>query len=204
MGKRVWLVNLLCLGAATLIAAAFFFPFWSLTLKAVQYEREFPEGLKVHAYLHKLDGELYELNIMNKWIGARFPADVPEHRVFPILFGGLALLCVISVFLNHWKGRVLKLALVLFLALGIAGTGSLQWRLYAFGHLRDPGPPVLIPDFTVPLLGSIKLYNWAVTATLGPGTYAVILAALLVAAALAITPSAHYARTAAGVSQPRG
>lgn len=188
MGKRFWLVNLFCLGAVILIVTTFFYPLWCLTAKAVQYETEFPEGLKVYVYLSKIGGDLYELNIMNKWIGAHFPENVSEGIIFPILFGGLALFCLGAIFLNHWKKRVLKLALVLFFLLALAGAGSLQWHLYAFGHVRDPHPPIAdVPDFTIPLLGTMKLWNWKITTGLGVGAYTMGLAALLVALAYVIT-----------------
>ena len=187
MGKRFWLVNLFSLGAVILIVASFFYPLWSLSAKAVQYETEFPEGLRVFAYLHKLGGEIYELNIMSKWIGAHFPERVPEHVIFPLLFGGVALLCFASIFFNDWKRRILGLALLLFVALAIAGAGSLQWRLYTFGHARDPYPPADIPDFTIPLVGSTRFMNWKITTNLNIGAYAMGLAALLVTLAYVIT-----------------
>ena len=187
MTKRLWRVNLFCLGAALLIAASFFYPLWCLTAKSVQYETEFPEGLKVYVYLSKIGGNTYELGLMNKGIGAHFPEKVPEMVIFPVLFGGLALLCLAFIFLNDWKKRALKLALILFFFLALAGTGSLQGRLYVFGHLRDPNPPILIPDFTVPLLGSMKLWNWDISTQLDIGTYTMSLALLLVALAYVMT-----------------
>jgi hypothetical protein len=187
MGKRLWPVNLCCLGATLLIAASFFASLWRLTARAVQYETEFPEGLKVYAYLWKFEGEIYEFNIMNEWIGARFPEQPIEHVIFPVLFGGLALFCLAAILLNHWKRRALQLALILAFLLALAGAASLQGRLYAFGHLRDPYPPILVPDFTVPLLGSTKLWNWTITTAPDVGAYTLGLAALLVALAYVIS-----------------
>lgn len=196
MGTRVWTANLFSLGAVILIVAAFFYPLWSLSAKAVQYETEFPEGLRVFAYLHKLGGDIYELNIMSKWIGAHFPEKVPEMVIFPTLFGGLALLCFVSIFFNDWKKSLLKLTLILFVALAIGGAGSLQWRLYAFGHFRDPFPPADVPDFTIPLVGSAKFWNWKITTNLDIGAYTMGLAALLVVLAYVITPRELRKRSA--------
>lgn len=187
MGKRFCLANLSCVGAALLIAATFFYPVWCLTAQAVQYEPEFPEGLKVYVYLSQIRGDIYELNLMNKWIGAHFPENVPEMVIFPILFGGLALLCAASIFFNDRKKTALKLALIVFLFLMLTGIGSLQGRLYAFGHVRDVNPPILVPDFTVPLLGSMKLWNWTITTDFDIGAYTMGLAALLVVLAYIFT-----------------
>lgn len=187
MTKRFCLVNLSCGGAALLIAATFFYPVWCLTAQAVQYEPEFPEGLKVYVYLSQIHGDIYELNLMNKWIGAHFPENIPEMVIFPVLFGGLALLCAASIFFNDRKKTALKLALIVFLFLVLTGIGSLQGRLYAFGHVRDPNPPILVPDFTVPLLGSMKLWNWTITTAFDIGAYTMGLAALLVVLAYLFT-----------------
>jgi hypothetical protein len=188
MRKHCRLVDLLCLGAGVLIVTTFFYPLWCLTAKAVQYETEFPEGLKVYIYLSKMEGDLYEFKIMNKWIGAHFPEKVPEMVIFPLLFGASVLLCLASIFFNHWKKQTLKLGLILFFVLAIIGAGSLQGRLYAFGHLRDPFPPIAdVPDFTIPLWGSTKLWNWTITTGFDVGAYTMGLAALLVALAYVLT-----------------
>lgn len=183
MARRGGLANLSSLGAGILVVASFFYPVWCLTAKAATYQQDFPEGLKVYVYLAKVQGDLYEFEILNKWIGAQFPARVPEHVVFPVLFGALALLCFAAVFLNPWKRRALQLALALFVLLGIAGSASLQWRLYAFGHDRNPNSPVTVPDFTVPLVGPTKLYNWSISTSLDTGAYTLVVAAVLVALA---------------------
>lgn len=183
---RTRLASLACLGAAAAIGVTFFFPVWTLTAKAVQYQRDFPEGLKVYVYLTRVQGDLYEFEIMNKWIGAHFPKQVPEHSVFPVAFGILALLCAAAAFVNPWKRRLIRLVLALFVVLGIAGPVSLQWRLYAFGHFRDPNPFASVADFTVPLVGSAKLYNWSITTTLSEGAALMALAAALVAVAYAL------------------
>lgn len=187
MGRRFCPVNLCCFGAGLLIVATFFYPVWCLTAQAVQYETEFPEGLKVYVYLSQIRGEIYELNLMTKWIGAHFPENIPEMVIFPVLFGGLALLCAASIFFNDRKKTALKLAVIVFLFLVLTGIGSLQGRLYAFGHVRDANPPILVPDFTVPLLGSMKLWNWTITTGFDIGAYTMGLAALLVVLACRLT-----------------
>ena len=185
---RAWLVNLLALAAAILIVTSFFVPVWSLSARAVQYEQEFPEGLKVYVSLTRVRGDLNEFEIMNKWIGAHFPKTVPEHSIFPVAFGALALLCLASIFTTTWKARTLRLALVLLLASGIAGAASLQWRLYTFGHEREANAPIAVPDFTVPLVGPVKLYNWRISTGFSAGTYTMLLAAVLVGLACVVTP----------------
>jgi copper chaperone NosL len=188
MRTRSWLANLFCIGAVIFIVTSFFYPIWSLSAKAVQYETEFPEGLRVYAYLFRTSGDIYELNIMSKWIGAHFPQNVPEQVIFPALYGILALLCSIGLFSNDRKKRALKLSLILFILLSLAGVGSLQWRLYTFGHMRDPYPPADIPDFTIPILGSAGFWNWKITTRFDVGGYTMALAGILVALAFASAP----------------
>jgi hypothetical protein len=190
MRARAWLANLLCLGAAVLMAAAFFYPVWSLTARAVQYEREFPEGLKVHVYLSMLRGDLYEFEILNRLIGARFPASVPEQVVFPIVFAAAALGWAAAVFFTTWRRSVLELALALFVLAAVGGPVSLQWRLYAFGHFREPNPFTIVPDFTVPIIGAAKLYNWQISTNLALGAYIMALAGVLSVLAWVFAPPA--------------
>ncbi|MBI3092122.1 MAG: hypothetical protein HYY96_15790 [Candidatus Tectomicrobia bacterium] len=187
MRTPVRMANLLCLGAALLIGASFLTPLWSLTAQAVQYKMDFPQGLKVYLYLWKIAGEMYELNLMNKWIGAHFPERALEMILFPILFGGVALACVACLFLSRWKKRALMAALLGLLLLTLVGLVSLQGRLYAFGHVRDANPPIVVPDFTVPILGTMQLWNWTISTAFGVGAYILALAALLLALAYVVT-----------------
>src|ERR1044071_6267354 len=51
--------------AAVLLVASIFLPYWRLTLLAPQY----PGGLRVEAYLDRLDGDVREIDGLNHYIG---------------------------------------------------------------------------------------------------------------------------------------
>ena len=60
----------LCLaGAAILMVASIFLPYWSLDLAAPQY----PKGLRIHAYVDRVEGDVVEIDAWNHYIGLPSP-----------------------------------------------------------------------------------------------------------------------------------
>jgi copper chaperone NosL len=176
-------VKIFSLLAAGFIVATFFSPIWSLQLEAPQYETEGP--LKVYAYVHKVEGDIFELAILNEYIGAHFPEKVPEQKIFPVaLVLSVILLLLVPFMAKSKKGLFLKPALGLLIIVAVLGPAVLQWRLYQFGHDRDPNPPLIgIPDFTVPLLGPSKFANWDLFSNVQMGTFTLGIALVLTAMA---------------------
>jgi hypothetical protein len=64
---RYLLPTLFLVAAAVLIIVSIFLPYWSLVLHAPQY----PQGLVVHAYLDRLEGDVQEIDGLNHYIGMR-------------------------------------------------------------------------------------------------------------------------------------
>lgn len=176
-------VKICSLLAAGFIVATFFFPIWSLQLEAPQYETEGP--LKVYAYVYKVEGDTFELAILNEYIGAHFPEKVPEQKIFPVALGLSVFLLLLAPFMAKSKRALfLKPALGLLIIVAVLGPAVLQWRLYQFGHDRDPNPPLIdIPNFTVPLLGPSKFANWDLFSNLQIGSYTLGIALVLTAMA---------------------
>lgn len=186
-GLIAWLRDLmpafLCLGAAVLIGSAFFFPLWTLKLYAPQY----PAGpLTLYVYPYKLEeqyedvrGEIFELKLLSETIGSRFPARPPELAIVPVVFGLAVLVCLTATFFQRRRKALLKAAVLLLLLTMVAGAAGLQWRLYDFGHNRNPHAPLRdLPVFTVPLVGSSRFANWKTFSRPEMGAYALPLAAI--------------------------
>ena len=53
--------------SAILLAAVYFFPFWSIYLIAPQY----PEGLSMQIWLNRLTGDVEIINSLNHYIGMK-------------------------------------------------------------------------------------------------------------------------------------
>jgi copper chaperone NosL len=69
--------------AALLLVPAAFLPVWKITLLAPQY----PDGLSLVLYPHKVAGEIQEVNVLNHYIGMKEiePNEFPEFRFIPFL-----------------------------------------------------------------------------------------------------------------------
>lgn len=63
--KRFILPTLMLGGAALLLLISIFLPYWQLTLLAPQY----PEGLKMQAYVNHISGDVDEIDELNHYIG---------------------------------------------------------------------------------------------------------------------------------------
>ncbi|HVK50062.1 MAG TPA: hypothetical protein VM488_19500, partial [Pseudobacter sp.] len=74
--------------SAILLIALLFFPMWKIELSAPQY----PEGLELLIYPHKLGGDVEVVNGLNHYIGMRtlHTRDFVEFIVLPWLFGILS------------------------------------------------------------------------------------------------------------------
>ncbi|HXH11279.1 MAG TPA: hypothetical protein VNP04_16150 [Alphaproteobacteria bacterium] len=171
-----WLPSVCCLVAAALIGLTVILPVWALDLYAPQY----PEGpITLYAYAYKLEeqyedvrGEIFELKILNNLLGGRFPEQPVELSILPFVLGMVALLSVSAACIPGRRALLLKAALLLALLTMLAGSAGLQWRLYTFGHHRDPGAALReIPAFTVPLVGASSFANWKTVSRFEIGAY---------------------------------
>jgi hypothetical protein len=141
----------LCLaGAAVLIIISVFLPYWSLVLHAPQY----PQGLVVHAFLNRLEGDVREIDGLNHYIGMR-PLDEAaqfEKSISIFAIGALALLVLAATFIHSpWSG-LLALPAILLPAVFLA---DLYFWLSNFGQNLDPNAALssAIQPFTPTILG---------------------------------------------------
>lgn len=136
-----------------------FVPLWQIELAAPQY----PEGLILKMYPHKLAGNVDIINGLNHYIGMKtlHTEDFVEFTILPYIIGFFALCCMaVAVFLRSFKS--LSGLLVLFIGFGIVAMADF-WRWeYQYGHELDPNAAINVPgmSYQPPLIGYKQLLNF--------------------------------------------
>jgi hypothetical protein len=137
-------------GAAILIIVSIFMPYWSLVLHAPQY----PGGLVVHAYVNHLEGDVFEIDGLNHYIGMRPLGEAAafERSISIFAIAALALLVMASIFIHSPWAALLSLPAVL---LPVVFLGDLYFWLSNFGQNLDPNAALSnsIAPFTPTILG---------------------------------------------------
>jgi hypothetical protein len=179
--------RVLILVAAVALIPAFFFPLWNMTL----YSNQFPDGLVINIYSHKLEGgktqnrdDLKEINALNHYIGMRTlkEDDFTEFKWIPFVIGGVMLLALRVVVL----GKMSKLVdlFVLFTYFGLFSLWSFYHKLYLYGHELDPTAAVKVPPFTPAMFGHETLANFEVYSYPDVGSYFMAVVPLLLLGAM--------------------
>lgn len=144
--------------ASLCFLATFKFPFWVIYLTAPQY----PEGLTLYIWLHKLSGDLEIINGLNHYIGMAIidQSTFPEFKILPFAMGFIVLSGILTAVLRNWKifyGWTIFLVLFSILAL----VDFYRWE-YAYGHNLDPHAAIQIPgmSYQPPLIGYKQLLNF--------------------------------------------
>jgi copper chaperone NosL len=159
-----------------------FVPLWQIELEAPQY----PEGLVLKMYPHKIGGNVDIINGLNHYIGMRtlHTKDFIEFTVLPYIVGFFALLCFIVVALK--KQKWLTVLFTLFVIFGIVAMVDF-WRWeYAYGHELNPDAPIQVPGmaYQPPLIGYKQLLNFGAFSIPDIGGSLFILVGLLLLIAL--------------------
>ncbi len=160
-------------------------PLWRLTMFAPQY----PDGLRLSIYSYRLVGgnegqDIKEINVLNHYIGMRdlAAADFNEFKWIPFVVGALGLLFLRCAALGN-LATIVDL-LVLYIYFGLFSLWSFGYKLYQYGHNLAPTAAVKVPPFMPPLFGHKKLANFEVYSYPGIGSYALLVAILVVAGAV--------------------
>jgi len=172
----------LCLGAAAfLLLVSIFTPYWRMTLHAPQY----PKGLTVQAYLDRLEGDVYEIDGLNHYIGMRPLGEAAQlERSLSILAIGVLSLLVLSAILIHNQfAALLSLPALLFPALFL---GDLYYWLRNFGLNLNPEAPLsgAVKPFIPPVLGEGLIAQFRTVALPDVGLILAGIASLLILAGL--------------------
>jgi copper chaperone NosL len=146
------LICALALGAVLLV------PMWRIDLDAPQY----PEGLMLQIYPHKLGGDVDIINGLNHYIGMKtlHTEDFIEFAVLPYFIGAFAIFSLLVAVLR--SRNVLFLFFAAFLLFGvIAMVDFWNWE-YQYGHDLDPNAAIQIPGmaYQPPLIGFKQLLNF--------------------------------------------
>lgn len=185
--------RILILIGVLLLIPVYVFPLYQMTLVSNQ----FPDGLDLHIYAHKLEGgkttardDLREINTLNHYIGMRplLESDFAEFNWIPLAVGVFALLALRALVI----GKMSKLVdlVVLFLYFGLFSFWSFYHRLYLYGHNLDPAAAVKVQPFTPPLIGTQQIANFTVTNIPDVGSYLMI--AFAICLILAVWHSARH------------
>jgi len=166
--------------SALIAVSAFFFPLWHYYLEAPQY----PEGLDMWIWLHKLTGQVYIINDLNHYVGfMEITEDMYwEFKVLPAMTVLLALWGLWVAFTGSVRAFAWWLAYYLLYA--IFGLVDFYYRLWQFGHTVDPRAPIQIEGYVPPMWGETQFMNFLIRSEPGPGFY-VLVAGFLVAAVAA-------------------
>lgn len=173
--------TLLLAAAAVLLLVSIFVPYWHLILKAPQY----PGGLRVEAYLNRLEGDVHEIDGLNHYIGMRPLGEAASLErslsIFAVLTIGL--LVVGAIFIHNRNALWLALPAVLFPGIFL---GDLYFWLRNFGSNLDPRAPLSssIKPFIPPVLGEGRVGQFATIAVPSAGLLLATLASLLILAGL--------------------
>jgi len=174
--------------AAALLLASLLLPFWVLNLRAPQ----FPDGLRVTAYVNRLEGDVGELEGLNHYVGLGSfdDAAVFERSIAVVAVIGLAAL-VLAALLTHSRWvLLLTLPALLF---PLAFLVDLQFWLYNFGHNLDPLAPLAaaVGEFTPPIFGPAEIAQFDTLALPGAGLLLAFAASGVLAYALVLHRRAY-------------
>src|SRR5678815_4990430 len=132
-----------------------FVPLWQIQLNAPQY----PEGLVLKMYPHKLGGNVDIINGLNHYIGMKtlHANNFIEFTILPYIIGFFATFCFLVVLIN--KRKWLLGLLISFILFGIiAMIDFYRWN-YNYGHDLDPNAPIQVPgmSYQPPIIGYKQL-----------------------------------------------
>lgn len=176
--------KILVLLSGILLIVVLFVPLWQIELAAPQY----PEGLVLKMYPHKIAGNVDIINGLNHYIGMKtlHTEDFIEFTVLPYIVGFFALLCFVVVFLK--KKKWLNGLFSLFVIFGIVAMIDF-WRWeYAYGHDLSPDAPIQVPGmaYQPPLIGYKQLLNFGAYSIPDIGGWLFIIVGLLLLLAILV------------------
>lgn len=175
MNKVSRVIVLIC---ALAIIPANFLSVWQIELEAPQY----PEGLKLEIWSHKIAGDVDKINGLNHYIGMALikEENFPEFQVMPYLIWAMVLLGVLVALVG--KRFLLYIYIAYFFVCGIWGIYDFWKWEYEYGHNLDPQAAIKIPgmSYQPPLFGWKQLLNFLAGSFPDVGGYLIIIPAFLI------------------------
>ena len=194
--------RVLIIVAALFLIPTYVAPLWNMTL----YSNQFPDGLRLDIYSHKLEGtksplqdDLREINSLNHYIGMRplIDEDFTEFKWIPFVIGGIILLALRAIVL----GKMSKLVDLFMLFTYFSGFSlwSFYDKMYAYGHNLEPTAAIKVDPFTPPLFGHQTMANFEVYSYPGVASYFMVAVPLLMLAAMWFSRRASLSKNGAGM-----
>lgn len=179
--KRFALPTLILGLAAFLLLISIFLPYWQLTLMAPQY----PQGLKMEAYVNHVAGDVDEIDGLNHYIGMRSLKEAAElERSLSILMiGALVLLIIGSIYTHSPFALFFTVPAILYPVLFL---GDLYFWMHDFGMHLDPHAPLsnAVKPFVPPLIGEGFVGQFKTIASWQVGLFMSLAASVLIIAGL--------------------
>ncbi len=178
--------SMLMWAAAVLFAGVYFFPLWTIDLKAPQY----PDGLGINIWISKITGrqkhDLQNINGLNHYIGMKSiePDEIPELKYMKFVTAALILFAAaVALLRRRWLLAVFVVVAIVLSAVGMYDFW--QWE-YDYGHDLNPAAAIKVPgmSYQPPLFGTKQLLNFTTTAWPGIGGWTAMLAVALSCVAL--------------------
>ncbi len=155
---------LLC--ARVLILVSLLLPYWHMELYAPQY----PDNLKLHAYLNKLEGDVAEINALNHYIGMRPLQEAAqfERAIGVFVLIGFVVLLELAAYIHTRWAALLVIPTIFFPAVFLL---DLHLWMSHFGQNLDPDAPLShsIKPFVPPIMGTGVIGQFKTVASPGIG-----------------------------------
>jgi copper chaperone NosL len=168
------------------LALVFTQPLWKISLKAPQY----PNGLWMEIYTHKVDGgnngqHIAEINTLNHYIGMHRidRAELSDLDWIPFAIGLLIVLALRCAAIGSIRTLIDLVVLTGYIS--VFAFGRFVYKMYVFGHNLDPTAPLTLEPFTPAIFGTKQIANFTTTSmpqlgSLYVGIFATGIAVLLV------------------------
>jgi copper chaperone NosL len=146
------------------LALAFREPLWKISLHAPQY----PDGLWMEIYIHKIDGgnngqHITEINTLNHYIGMHKidRAELSDLDWIPFALGLLVVLALRCAAIGNVRTLVDLVVLTGYIT--AFAFGRFIYKMYVFGHHLDPTAPLKVEPFTPAIFGTKQIANFSTT-----------------------------------------
>jgi nitrous oxidase accessory protein len=167
----------LFVASTILLLVSILLPYWEMTLHAPQY----PKGLRVHAYVNHLEGDVNEIDGLNHYIGMRRLDEAARlERAIAIQAVAVIICLVLGAILIH--NRLAALLALPALLFPIGFLVDLQLWLWHFGQNLDPHAALSssVKPFVPPVLGVGRVGQFHTVSVPGSGLLLATVASLLV------------------------
>jgi copper chaperone NosL len=174
ISSRTRIISIIC---AVALGVSLLFPLWRIDLTAPQY----PEGLGLKIYPHKIGGDVEVVNGLNHYIGMKtlHTEDFIEFTLLPYIIGLFALMgLLVALLKRRW---LLYTYTGLFVVFGIVAMYDFYRWEYDYGHNLDPNAAIIVPGmaYQPPLIGFKQLLNFGAYSFPDVGGYIFIVVGLL-------------------------